>query len=242
MTRLKTYLKNNLLPLKSLETKEKFLILSLISLAVLILIASLIMFLDFQKENTLLQKRIMEIDWKLSDYLFHRQNPTGVGLFLIITMFGEWITANFIALLFSGLLWIKKKRNLIVPLWIAIIGCEVFTLAGKFIIERLRPDNSIYQEHFSSFPSGHSAMAIVLYGFMIYAIFKINKKRKLNFALLPLAIIIIIAVGFSRLYLNVHFLSDVAGGYLLGALWLIIAIGIAEINSYSLFQKIRNSL
>jgi undecaprenyl-diphosphatase len=99
---------------------------------------------------------------------------------------------------------------------------------GKIILHRSRPDTALYIENTFSFPSGHATIAMSFYGFLTYLLIRnFSKwKRKTNIFFSGFAIIILI--GFSRLYLGVHYLSDVLGGYLSGAIWLIIAISLSE--------------
>ena len=79
--------------------------------------------------------------------------------------------------------------------------------------------------------TGHAAIAAALYGFAVYFLWRraATWGRRLN--ILFAGIFLVAAIGFSSLYLGVHFLSDVLGGYLLGLLWLIIGISMAEWNA-----------
>ena len=98
----------------------------------------------------------------------------------------------------------------------------------------------MYLEKSFSFPSGHATIAVAFYGFIIYFLIKNVKSwnRKIN--IFFTGFILIILIGFSRLYLGVHFVSDVWAGYLIGAIWLIIGIGFTE---FYLLKKIsRNYL
>ena len=86
----------------------------------------------------------------------------------------------------------------------------------------------MYIEDTFSFPSGHATIAVGFYGFLVYILFRQIKNWKYKINALFFSITLILAIGLSRLYLGVHFLSDVWGGYLLGALWLLIGITISE--------------
>ena len=94
----------------------------------------------------------------------------------------------------------------------------------------LRPTGiGVYDETFFSFPSGHATIAVACYGFIAYFLIRQTGTWRSRFNLSFAAIMLIAAIGFSRLYLGVHFLSDVLGGYLLGLLWLIIGICMTEL-------------
>ena len=88
----------------------------------------------------------------------------------------------------------------------------------------------VYTELSWSFPSGHAILAVSLYGFLFYFFWKNLKKQPHKVAALFFCLLIIIAVGFSRLYLGAHYLSDVLAGYLVGMVWLGISIAMVEIK------------
>ena len=89
-------------------------------------------------------------------------------------------------------------------------------------------ESAIYAENTFSFPSAHSMMAMAFFGFIVYILLKRAKKRKYKIIIFCVGLMLILFVGLSRLYLGVHFLSDVLGGYLFGLLWLVAGIVIFE--------------
>ena len=82
--------------------------------------------------------------------------------------------------------------------------------------------------HGYSFPSGHAFTAMIVYGFLIYITAKSIKSELFRFAIFSLATIVIIIVGVSRIYLNVHWVTDVLGGYAVGFSWLTLSIVIVN--------------
>jgi membrane protein DedA with SNARE-associated domain len=131
-----------------------------------------------------------------------------------------------------ALIWLWRKSYYIIPLFIAVAGSEGFTYLGKLAFHRPRPELAVYAEHSFSFPSGHATIAVAFYGFVGYLLarFAQSWNRKVNISFIT--ILIIIAIGFSRVYLGEHYISDVWGGYLVGAMWLIIAISVSEWLGY----------
>lgn len=150
-------------------------------------------------------------------------------LFYGFTFIASTISVIIISSCVTIILWFKKKYVLIVGLLIAVVGAGMSSTLGKRYYERARPkENAYYIENTFAFPSGHATLTIALYGFLFYAIFwhtaYIRKKANWWIAI----IIFILAMGFSRIYLGVHYFSDVIAGYCLGLLWLCIAVIVVE--------------
>lgn len=120
-------------------------------------------------------------------------------------------------------------------LLIAVLGNEISVYFIKIFIDRSRPtiDITYIIEKSNSFPSGHSAIAVSFYGFITYYLLKHIQGRGKKSVILLLGILLIALIGFSRLYLIVHFLSDVVGGFAIGALWLVAGIIFREHHFYT---------
>ena len=99
----------------------------------------------------------------------------------------------------------------------------------KQVLKRPRPiENVLLTENGYSFPSGHSMVSMAFYGFLIYLIFKNVKNKYLKFGLITLLSILIICIGMSRIYLGVHYTSDVIAGFLVGIIYLVLFIHITK--------------
>ena len=81
-------------------------------------------------------------------------------------------------------------------------------------------------ENSYSFPSGHSMMSMIFYGLIIYYIMKYMKNKRLKNIFVPLLSAIIFLIGISRIYLGVHYATDVLCGWIIGLVYLIIFIKI----------------
>ena len=160
---------------------------------------------------------IVAADVRVANLLEYFRSPEVTKVFLWITVLGIWQMVVFVALIASVIFWLWRKKDYIAYLWLALGVDGLFSFLAKVAVHRARPEHAIYLEHSYSFPSGHAMVSVVLYGFLAYALLRFKGwRRKVNvfFAWL----VIVLAIGFSRLYLGVHYLSDVWAGYLLGLL------------------------
>ncbi len=179
-------------------------------------------------EDVITSDIIVSVDTRVMNLLALFRNADLTQFFLWITLLGKWqIVLGFVVAVI-GILWMWRKRLYILPLLLTIAGAEIFTAISKIIFHRPRPELAIYAEHSFSFPSGHATIAVVFYGFLTYILIRHFSKWKTKVNLFFAGFVIILLIGFSRLYLGVHYVSDVWGGYLVGATWLIIGVSISE--------------
>lgn len=162
-------------------------------------------------------------------YLFYLfRNDTLTNIFTWITLLGKLEIITVVVLTSIVILFIWHKKYLIYPFLVSTCGSLLFTWLGKLAFQRDRPEYAVYLENSFSFPSGHATIAVAIYGFLGYLVIRSrhdwSHKVNLFFATAMLALLI----GFSRVYLGVHYISDIWSGYLVGAMWLIIGITLSE--------------
>ncbi len=179
-------------------------------------------------QDVLASEAIVSADLRVANLLAYFRSPEITKVFLWITVLGKWQIVIGTAVIVSVILWLWKKRDYITYLWLALVADEILNYIGKLLIHRDRPANPAYLENSFSFPSGHAMAAVTFYGFLVYIWIRHAKnwKRKVNIFFASL--VVVIAIGFSRLYLGVHYVSDVWGGYLLGFLILMTIIALYE--------------
>lgn len=118
----------------------------------------------------------------------------------------------------------KKNRWFIT---IDLVGVTLVNQVIKHIIRRPRPNVlRLVEESGYSFPSGHSMVSMAFYGIIIYLVYKNVSNKYLKWILIILLSLLILSIGFSRIYVGVHYFTDVVGGFLLGLAYLIIYINI----------------
>lgn len=180
-------------------------------------------------ENLINSEPMIYVDQGFTHWLFQGRSTSVSRTFYALTWLGSgYVTVSF-TLLGSFVLYRQKKRRNILILWILMAGVGLFVQVGKRTFIRQRPVAvAYYPETGYSFPSGHSATAMTLYGLLGYWLVRGRRRIRSRWLVGFCALGLILLVGFSRIYLGVHFLSDVLGGYLLGACWLIVGIVLTE--------------
>ena len=177
------------------------------------------------------EKEILEFD-KLAFSLFKIRTPLLTKIFLIITNLGSPYVLIVLTLL--SFLLKNKKISFIITANLGLI--TIINQVLKFIVKRPRPrDLFLIIETGYSFPSGHSMVSLSFYGLLIYFIYKYFKNKKLKIFLITFLSLIIVLIGISRVYLGVHFVSDVISGFLLSLSYLIIFIKV--INKFILKES-----
>ena len=162
-----------------------------------------------------------------------------------LTFFAQGIALIFdttslviISLVISGVLFLKNYKAHGILLLGAMGGDALIVSALKTLEHVARPTNEIFFDAGFSYPSGHSAGCIVFGGILAYFAWR-HWQSKSSRVLIGMGLgIVVVVVGFDRIYLNVHWLSDVFGGWLLGAFWLLFTILIfRQLNVAGKFQS-----
>lgn len=157
----------------------------------------------------------------ISRYLI---NDTITPIMKGITWIGSAPALISIALILLAL--IKNKKTGL-AIFLNLIIVSVLNQILKFILQRPRPtEYRIVNESGYSFPSGHSMISMAFYGFLIYLIYKNIKNKYLKWTLIVLLSLLILGIGVSRIYLGVHYTSDVLAGFLISISYLVIYIKI----------------
>ena len=139
-----------------------------------------------------------------------------------VTNFGG---AIFLIILAMTLLILIKDKKIRLSILSNLVIITVLNQLLKIILQRPRPtDYRIIEETGYSFPSGHSMISMAFYGYLIYLIYKYVKNKYIKWISIVLLSILICSIGVSRIYLGVHYTSDVLGGFFISISYLIIYI------------------
>jgi undecaprenyl-diphosphatase len=153
----------------------------------------------------------------------------------IVTALGYyWFVVPLLAVIVF-LFYRRGWRLSAILLVVSTAGSILLTTVLKAVFERARPElfDSGYQASFYSFPSGHATVAVGFYG-MLTLILAYRLRRLARWAVAAIGVLVVLLIGFSRLYLGVHYPTDVLAGYLSALLWLVCVGGV-----YALWLSIR---
>jgi len=176
---------------------------------------------------------IRQLDTSTLNFIEQIRSPFLTLFFKAVTFTGEWYFVLGVLILISLFFIIKMARSRldIYFLWLITIGGLGAAFVLKEIFHRIRPVGGLVAETSSSFPSAHSLISVAFYAFVFYLLARNTKCCFSKYLLISGVFIAPILLGFSRLYLGVHYLSDVLAGYAIGDVWFLIgAYGIKFIN------------
>ena len=187
----------------------------------IVLFICLIGFLELAED--VFNKEIMNgdiIGYKIISTFLISDFATPIAKF--ITNFGG---AIFIILLTVILIAVIKNKKIGLSILTNLAIITILNQLLKRILQRPRPtEYRIIEESGYSFPSGHSMISMAFYGYLIYLIYKYVENKNVKWILISLLSILICLIGISRIYLGVHYTSDVLGGFLISISYLVIYI------------------
>lgn len=169
---------------------------------------------------------IVLADTRLANLIHAFWSPSLLRFFAHVTALGDWRVIGVVAAAALSWLWINRRPDLMLGLVVSITG-NVLTVAFlKVIFHRPRPDLAYFIETSGSFPSGHAAISAAFYAMLFYIAWRLGRLGPIMAALSAATVAFVI--GLSRIYLIEHYLTDVLNGWLVGTMWLVIGIAVAE--------------
>lgn len=152
-------------------------------------------------------------------------NPYMDGFIRFITFFAsrQFLTPTALALV-AYYLFVRKHRWNSLKIPVVALGSITLNIVLKYFFDRERPMSPLVEASGLSFPSGHSMVAASFYGLLIYMVWHNVRNVHLRNTLIVLLAVFVILIGFSRVYLRVHYASDVLAGFAAGFLWVIIGL------------------
>ena len=163
---------------------------------------------------------LSSFDSKVLEFLYAYRDPFAVNIFIGISELGTTVIMYGLSASVALLCFLYKRYAYAAGLLISTVSSGILILLLKGLIERARPPLSFqaYPEIWYSFPSAHAALSAALYFFLAYMTWKLVPHNSLRIIATIFFILLPLAISFSRVYLGVHYMSDVVAGLLLGSL------------------------
>jgi undecaprenyl-diphosphatase len=170
------------------------------------------------------QNCLTQVDEQLGQELCENRQkmPQIKALFVGITFLGSPAALTVFAILIAVSLLNSRSYTLLIIWVISMVGCAIIDANVKHLFSRDRPsfkDPAVYEDT-KSFPSGHSMGSLVGYGFLAVILSRNLPRGRWQVAVSLALAVLVLVIGFSRIFLGAHFFSDVVGGFTLGGAWL----------------------
>lgn len=181
--------------------------------------------------ETLKTDTLARYDAAVTDYIISHRNPSLTTFFKFVTDIGDVTGYLIVLILFVLLSWrIIKSWKYVLQSVVVLVLATLSNMVLKRFVDRARPGiEHLVTVKTLSYPSGHAMGAMAFFGFLIYLISKLRINRILKYSLMVLVALLILSIGISRIYLGVHYPSDVAGGFIAGFIWVVFCVLIFDV-------------
>ncbi|WP_239616520.1 phosphatase PAP2 family protein [Cohnella mopanensis] len=176
------------------------------------------------------ESNISSFDNKWTTLIQGMENATLTTIMKFLTFIGQGLSITVISIMIMIVLYAVLRYRWELFFFIGVVvGSSLLNVVLKTVFHRSRPTlHRIVDANGYSFPSGHSMAAFTLYGVLCFLLWKHARTSLARTLLIVSGSIMIAAIGVSRIYLGVHYPSDVIGGYLASGTWLAVSIGIYQ--------------
>jgi undecaprenyl-diphosphatase len=180
------------------------------------------LFLSLALHFRLTTSAVYRADQAAHAWFQHQRSPGLTALFSTMTLIGGTIGLSSLVAVLLTLLLVWKERASALYLVLTAVGGALLNLGLKMIFARARPDltSAISVARWYSFPSGHAMDSFVVFGSMAYLALRQPWRWRVESACLAGALTLAALIGVSRIYLGVHWLSDIIGGWCAATVWL----------------------
>ena len=207
----------------------------IVIIALIAVVASINIFIELTE--TLKTEMLASLDEQVTQYVISFRTPALTDFFVFMTKVGDfygYLVVLTVYLLVSRLIY--KRWKYVLQTTLVLILASASNMMLKRFINRARPGiEHMVSVETLSYPSGHAMSAMAFYGFLIFLCTKFRINRFLKIGLISLFVFIILSIGISRIYLGVHYPSDIAGGYIAGLIW--VAFCILILNLIEIFRS-----
>ena len=189
-------------------------------------------------EDYLTNDPLARWDVSFARWLAGERTTAGIDFFRVVTFFGSAVCLITVSAVVFAVLVRRGRRLEAALLPLALAGAELLNVILKLSFHRARPEVAFVHLETYSFPSGHAMVSTAVYGALAYLAWPRVRTRRGRAVLVSGTIVFVGLICFSRLYLGVHYLSDVLAGAAGGVFWL--ALSIAALTLYQVRARSRS--
>ena len=173
-------------------------------------------------EHVMTGRPLTLVDQQLSAWLARNRTPSLTTFFIVVTSLGSTVAGVIAATVLGIYLLLRRQRYWFAATMLTIAGGALLNRFLKLAFQRARPELDDPMMSFAgySFPSGHTMSATVVFGTLALYLFTRKKNYRSRLVVVGLAILVILMVAFSRIYLGAHYLTDVLAAMAEGMAWL----------------------
>lgn len=186
--------------------------------------------------DELAENELVTVDQTVSDYIVSYRSEALTAYFTFVTDLGDRWAYVCLTILLAGYFFFKNRSwKFIGQTTIVLLLASLSSVVLKRVFNRARPAlEHLVEVNTFSYPSGHSMSAMAFYGFLIFLCVRYRMAGWLRFVLITILVVLILSIAISRIYLGVHYPTDVAGGLVGGLIWVAFCAVV-----FSIFELLR---
>jgi membrane-associated phospholipid phosphatase len=187
--------------------------------------------------DELAENELLGVDKSVTEFIISFRSDGLTKYFTFATHLGDRNAYIIFTILLASYYLIKHRSwKYILQNTLVLLLATLYNNVMKQVINRARPSlEHLVTVNTLSYPSGHSMSAMAYYGFLIYLCLRYNMRRWVRYLFVAILILLILSIGVSRIYLGVHYPSDVAAGFIGGLIW--VAFCAVVFNLFELLRK-----
>lgn len=193
-------------------------------IALIVVVGGINIFIELTE--TLKSDLLADYDQQITEYVISLRTPALTKYFIFVTHVGDVYGYAIVLGVFTLMsIFVFKRWKYTVQIVLVLLLSAVSNLILKRFIDRARPGiEHMVSVETLSYPSGHAMSAMAFYGFLMYLFYRFKINIFLKIGIIMFLGILILSIGLSRIYLGVHFPSDIAGGYIAGFIWVVFCV------------------